>query len=54
MNISQGSIATRVTCGEIFQYNCITNLLLSLTVKKNEKKFANRLTFGAEYSVLFF
>ena len=42
INISQGSVATFVRCGGIFNYNFVTNLLLSPPVKKNE----NRLAFG--------
>ena len=34
IDISQGSVATRLGCGGIFVYDCVTNFLLSLTVKE--------------------
>jgi len=34
MNISQGSVATRLSGGGIFYYHFTTNLLLSLPVKE--------------------
>jgi len=34
IDISQGSVATRLGCGGIFKYQFVTNLLLSLTVKE--------------------
>ena len=33
-NISQGSVATLLGCGEVFVYDYVTNFLPSLTVKK--------------------
>jgi len=33
INISQGSVATRLSCGGIFRYHFTANLLLSLTIK---------------------
>jgi len=33
-DMSQGSVATRLGCGGVFIYHLVTNLLLSLTVKK--------------------
>ena len=36
-DISQGSVATRRGCGEVFTYDFVTNFLLSLTVKKKLK-----------------
>jgi len=42
INVSQGSVATFVRCGGIFNYSFITNLLLSPLVKI----FKNRLAFG--------
>jgi len=33
-DISQGSVATQLRCGVIFNYDFISNLLLSLTVKE--------------------
>jgi len=41
-DISQGSAATRLRRGGVFKYEFVTNILLSLTVKK----FENRLIFG--------
>jgi len=40
--ISEGSVATRLRCGEIFTYFVNRNLVLSLLVKD----FENRLAFG--------
>ena len=34
IDMSQGSVATRLGCGGVFIYHLVTNLLLSLTVKK--------------------
>ena len=34
MNISQGSVATRLRCGGIFKYVLVANLPVSLPVKK--------------------
>jgi len=34
ISISQGSVATGLTCGGIFKYDYVANLLLSLTVKE--------------------
>ena len=42
MDISQGSVATRLACGGVFKYGIVTNFLLSLEVKE----FGNRLIFG--------
>ena len=33
-DISQGSVATRLGCGEVFVYDFVTNFLLSLTAKE--------------------
>jgi len=33
-DISQGNVATRLGCGEVFVYDFVTNYLLSLTMKK--------------------
>jgi len=35
---SQGSVATRLRCGGIFNYRFSKNLLLSLLVKKNKNR----------------
>jgi len=42
IDISQGSVATRLGCGGVFKFDFVTNFLLSLTVKKTK----NRLTLG--------
>jgi len=34
MDISQGSVATRLACGGVFKYGIVTNFLLSLEVKE--------------------
>ena len=41
-DISQGGVATHLLCGRVFTYDCVTNFLLSLTVKE----FENRSIFG--------
>ena len=41
INISQRSVATRLSCGGIFSYHFTANLSLSLTMKD----FENRLRF---------
>ena len=33
-DISQGNVATRLGCGEVFVYDFVTNFLLSVTVKE--------------------
>jgi len=42
IDISQGSVATRLRCGGIFKYELVANLPMSLPVKE----FENWLTFG--------
>jgi len=42
IDISQGSVATRLGCGGVFVYEFVTNFLLSLTVKE----FQNRSIYG--------
>ena len=42
IDISQGSVATRLRCGGIFKYALVANLPVSLPVKD----FENRLTSG--------
>jgi len=42
MHISQGSVATHIRCGGIFQYKLVANLLESI----GEKNVENQLTFG--------
>jgi len=43
IHISQGSVATHLTCGGIFKHEFPGNLILSPSVKK---KFGNRLIIG--------
>ena len=43
MDISQGSVATYLSCTGAFKYDFVANLPLSLPAKVN---FENRLTFG--------
>jgi len=45
IDISQGSVATRLRCGGIFKYELVANLPVSQPVKEF-KNFENRLTFG--------
>jgi len=54
IDISQGSVATRLGCDDVFKYDFVTNFLLSLTVKEFRKSVNIWRSFGQEYSVLFF
>ena len=45
-SISQGSVATRLSGGGIFYYLLTTNLLLSLSMKEIENRFAFRTVSG--------
>jgi len=51
IDISQGSVATRLGYGRIFKYVFVTNFLLSLTVKEFRKSVN---IYGQEYGVLLF
>jgi len=53
-DISQGSVATRSGCGEVFVYDFVTNFLLSLTVKEFWKSVNILWSYGQELGVLFF
>ena len=53
IDISQGSVATRLGCDDVFKYDFVTNFLLSLTVKEFRKSVNIWRSFGQEYSVLF-
>ena len=44
-DISQGSVATQLRCGEILKHEFVANLPLSLAVQN----FENRLTHGGSY-----
>jgi len=54
IDISQGSVATRLLCCGIFKYDFVTNLPLYLTVKEIRKSVNVWRSYGQEYSVLFF
>jgi len=53
-HILQGSVATRLGCGGVFVYDCVTNFLLSLTVKEFWKSANIWWSYGQELGVLFF
>jgi len=53
-DISQGSVATRLWCGEVFIYEFVTNFLLNLTVKEFWKSVNIWWSYGQELGVLFF
>ena len=53
IDISQGSIATRLECDGVFKYDFVTNFLLSLTVKEFWKSVNIWQSYGQEYSVFF-
>ena len=52
LNISQGSVATNLTCGGIFNDDFIANLLFSLSVKSFSAH--NFATYGQWYSSTLF
>jgi len=54
IDISQGSAATWLRRGEIFKYDFIGNLPLSLTVKTFWKSVNIWRSYGHDYNVLFF
>jgi len=54
IDISQGSVATRLGCGGVLKYDFVTNFLLSLRVKEFRKSVNIWRSYGQEYSVLFF
>ena len=54
MDISQGSVATRLRCGGIFKYEFVANLPVSLPVKEFRKSVNVWGSYGQEFSVLFF
>jgi len=54
IDISQGSVATHLRCGEIFKRELVANLPLSLPVKELWKSVNIRRSNGQEFSVLFF
>ena len=54
INISQGSVATPLTCGGICNDLIIANFLLSVTVKEFIFNVPNSLKYPAEYIAYFF
>jgi len=54
IDISQGSVATRLGCGGVFVYDFVINFLLSLTVKEFWKSVNIWWSYGQELGVLFF
>ena len=54
VDISQGSVATRLRCGGIFIYNLVENLPVSLPVKEVRKSVNIWGSYGQEFGVLFF
>jgi len=54
IDISQGSVATRLRCGGIFKYVLVANLPVSLPVKKIWKSVNIWGSYGREFGVLFF
>ena len=53
-NISQGSVATRLRCGGIFNSHCAANLPLSMSVKEFWKSVKKWQSYGHEFGVFFF
>ena len=54
IDISQGSVMTRLGYVGVFKYEFVTNFLLSLTVKEFWKSVNIWRSYGQEYGVLFF
>ena len=54
IDISQGSVATRLRCGGIFKYELVANLPVSLPVKEFGKSVNIWGSYGQEFGVLFF
>jgi len=54
IDISQGSVATRLRCGGIFKYELVANLPVSLPVKEFWKSVNIWGSYGQEFGVLFF
>jgi len=52
--IPQGSVATYLRCGEIFKYDFVANLLLSLSVKVFWKSVNICESYRQDFSVSFF
>ena len=54
IDISQGSVATRLRCGGIFKYELVANLPVSLPVKEFGKSVNIWGSYGQKFGVLFF
>ena len=54
IDISQGSVATRLRCDEIFKYVLVANLPVSLPMKEFWKSVNMSGSYGQEFDVLFF
>ena len=54
IDISQGSVATRLRCGGIFKYGLVANLSMSQPVKEFWKSINIWGSYGQEFGVLFF
>ena len=54
INVSHGSVATRLRCGGMFHNNFIANLPLSLSVKEFLKSVNIRRSYRQKYSGMFF
>jgi len=54
INISHGSVVTHLRCDEMFQYDLIANLPLSLTVKEFWKSVNIWRSYRQKYSGMFF
>jgi len=54
IHISQGSVATRLRCGGIFEYEFVADLPLSPSAKELWKSVIIWGSYGQEFSVLFF
>jgi len=53
-NISQGSVATRLRCGGIYNYHCAANLPLSMSVKEFSKSVKKWQSYSHEFGVFLF
>jgi len=54
IHISQGSAATYLRCGRIFNFEFVANLPMNLPVKEFRKSVNIWGSYGQEFSVLFF
>ena len=52
--LNTDSVATRLGYGGVFVYDCVTNFLLSLTLKEFWKSANIWYSYGQEFGVLFF